>query len=76
MERSDALADLDAVQRFLTLEPYPPQYQVMATAARLLRDKKLSISEWNYDAGNLEFIIHGDNPLRCHILHRSIRAKS
>ncbi|TAK99891.1 MAG: hypothetical protein EPO08_15210 [Rhodospirillaceae bacterium] len=63
MERSDALADLGTIQRYLTLEPYPPQFQVMATAAGLLRDKKLSISEWSYDSGNLEFVIHGDNPL-------------
>jgi len=63
MERSAALADLDVAQKYLALDPYPSQFQLMASAARLLRDSKLSISEWTYNVGSLELVIHGDSPI-------------
>jgi hypothetical protein len=63
MERNSAVNDLDAIQKYLSLEPFPPQFQLMATAEKLLRDKGVGILEWTYDSGNLELVIHADAPL-------------
>jgi hypothetical protein len=62
-DRADAVNDLDAVNQYLALEPYPSQFEVIAAAARILRDKELSVAEWTYDSGNLELVVQGKNPI-------------
>jgi hypothetical protein len=63
LERSEALANLDAVQRYLSLEPYPSQLEVLASVARVLSPQSITITDWSYDSGNLEMSIRGSTPL-------------
>ena len=62
-DRAAALADRDTIDAFLGLEPYPPQFVVVTTAMKLIADKKVSLLEWTYDNGALDFILRGSDPL-------------
>jgi hypothetical protein len=65
LDRSAALANLDTIQKYLSLEPFPPQIQILEAVQRVLgaQQQKLSITDWTFDAGNLEILLHGDTAL-------------
>ena len=62
-DRSSALANLDAVSSYLSLEKFPPQFDLIAAATDLIKDKKVSIAEWGFDSGNLDLVLQADHPL-------------
>jgi hypothetical protein len=62
-DRAAALAERDVIDAYLGLEPYPSQFVVVSTAMKLIADKKVSLLEWTYDNGALEFILRGADPL-------------
>ena len=61
-ERQAALANLDAVDDLLALEPYPTQFAVMAKAARLLQPVQGKVVDWSFDGGAVEFSVQGAGP--------------
>jgi hypothetical protein len=65
LDRSAALANLDTIQKYLSLEPFPPQIQIVQAVQKVLgaQQQKLSITDWTFDAGNLEILLHGDTAL-------------
>jgi hypothetical protein len=62
-ERNAALVNLDAIEAYLALAPQKSQFELIAAAANLLRDKKISVGEWTYDNGNLEVMLQSDRPI-------------
>lgn len=62
-DRAAAFVNLENVESYLSLENYPSQFQVMNVAVGLLRDSKVTIDEWNFDAGNLQLVIQADRAL-------------
>ncbi len=62
-DRAAAMTDRDTIDSFMSLEPYPSQFVVVSTAMNLIADKKVSLLEWTYDNGALEFILRGADPL-------------
>ncbi len=63
VDRSTALDNLDTIESYLSLEPFPPQFEIIAAASNFLRDRNLTIAEWVYDNGNLELTIASPAPL-------------
>jgi hypothetical protein len=63
VSRNVALNNLDSVESFLSLETFPPQYEVVASASTSLRNRNLTITEWVYDNGNLDIVVESANPL-------------
>lgn len=63
VSRSNALINLDNIESYLSLELFPPQYEVISTASNILQGRDLVISEWVYDNGNLELAIESTGPL-------------
>ena len=63
INRSSALSNLDIIESYLSLELFPPQFEVLAAASNLLRERNLTIPEWVYDNGNLELSIESTAPL-------------
>jgi hypothetical protein len=63
MDQSEAVRNLAAIQKYLALEPFPSQFEIFAAAARLLRNRQVSMSDWTYDNGNLEFAIKSNGQL-------------
>lgn len=62
-DRASAFANLEAVEAYLGLEAYPPQFHTMNVVANLIRDSKVSIGEWNFDSGNLQIVLQADRAL-------------
>ncbi len=63
IERSAALSDLDVIEAYLSLKPYPPQIEVLTHASTILGGRNLTISEWLYDNGNLDLTLESPDPL-------------
>jgi hypothetical protein len=63
IDRSAALSNLDSVESYLSLELFPPQYEIIASASNVLANRDLVISEWSYDNGNLELTLDSSAPL-------------
>ena len=62
-DRAGALSNLDVIDAYQGLEPYPPQFALIAEATRLLQPRNVSITDWTFDSGNLELSIHSQLPL-------------
>jgi len=62
-ERTGAIGNLDGIDAYLSLERFPPQFELFAAAGSLLRDGKATLSEWNYDSGQLEIALQADQSL-------------
>ncbi len=62
-DRAGALSNLDNIESYLSLEHFPPQFELFSATANLLRDSKVTLSEWNYDSGQLEIALQADRPL-------------
>lgn len=61
--RSTAIANLDEIEDFLSLEVYPNQFEVLASALRLLAGRDIRIVEWTYDVGTLSFILRSSGDI-------------
>jgi hypothetical protein len=62
-DRAAAFANLETIDSYLGLEPYPSQFQALNAVTNLLRESKVTIGEWNFDAGNLQIVIQADRAL-------------
>jgi len=56
-QRSQALANLDEIDDFLSLEVYPTQFEILTTSLSLLQPMNAKIAEWTYDVGTLSFTL-------------------
>jgi hypothetical protein len=61
-DRSDALTNLDVIESYLSLEPFPRQFEILATTSTLLSGQKAAIAEWIYDSGTLDIVIQTEAP--------------
>ena len=59
--RSEAIANLDEIEDYLSLEVYHSQFEIMTTALRLLQSLNVKISEWTYDVGTLSFTLRAEH---------------
>ena len=62
-QRSEALANLDEIEDFLSLEVYPSQFDVLTAALGLLQPLGAKIPEWTYDVGTLSFTLRSDRDI-------------
>jgi hypothetical protein len=62
-DRTTALTNLDAADSYLFLESTPPQFELIAAAADLIKDRRVNISGWLFDNGNLEVVLQADRPM-------------
>ncbi|MDX2225454.1 MAG: hypothetical protein SFV21_22060 [Rhodospirillaceae bacterium] len=62
-QRDATLANLDAADRMLALEPFPSQFDALAQAFALLNGQNVKIIDWTYDTGVIEMSIEGDGDL-------------
>ncbi len=63
VSRNEALTNLDDIEAYLSLETFPPQYEVLTRASRLLQGRDLTIVEWVYDNGTLSISLDSSSPL-------------
>ena len=63
VSRNEALTNLDNIEAYLSLEVFPPQYEVVASASRILQGRGLTIVEWVYDNGTLELLLDSSSSL-------------
>ena len=64
-DRTAALTNLDAADSYLTLDSMPSQFELIAAAANLIKDRpRVNISDWLYDNGNLEIVLQADRPMQ------------
>ncbi len=61
--RADAIANLDEIEDYLSLEVYPSQYETMIVGLSLLQNLNIKIPEWTYDVGTLSLTLRSDNDL-------------
>ena len=62
-DRSAAFTNLESVEAYLSLDRLPSQFETMNVVMTLLLDRKVSVGEWSFDAGNLEILVQADRPL-------------
>lgn len=62
-DRSTAFTNLESVEAYLSLDRLPSQFETMNVVMGLLRESKVSVGEWSFDAGNLEILVQADRPL-------------
>ena len=62
-DRSMSIANLDAIQKYLSVTPLPNHAEIVGAAQKLIKGKEITISEWTYDSGNLELVVRGGNAL-------------
>ncbi len=58
--RSEAIANLDEIEDYLSLEVYPSQFEILSTALGLLQNLNVKIPEWTYDVGTLSFTLRAE----------------
>ncbi|MBX7197924.1 MAG: hypothetical protein K1X51_00950 [Rhodospirillaceae bacterium] len=62
-DRTAALTNLDAAESYLSLDDMPSQFELLATAADLIKGRRISISDWTFDSGNLDLVLQADRPM-------------
>jgi hypothetical protein len=62
-DRTSALTNLDAADSYLSLENMPSQFELIAAAADLIKDRRVNISDWIFDNGNLELVLQADRAM-------------
>jgi len=62
-DRAAAFTNLNSVESYLGLEAFPSQFQTLNVVTALLRDSKVNIAEWTFDAGQLQLLLQADRPL-------------
>lgn len=63
LDRTRALTALDTVEDLISLNPYPHQIEILARAHNLLRPHTITLANWDYDEGALEFGILSDSDM-------------
>ncbi len=62
-DRTTALTNLDAADSYLSLENMPSQFELLGAAADLIKGRRVNISDWSFDSGNLEIVLQADRPM-------------
>ena len=62
-DRTGALTNLDAADSYLSLENMPSQFELLAAAAELIKDRRVNISDWTFDSGNLDVVLQAQTPM-------------
>lgn len=62
-DRTAALTNLDAADSYLSLENTPSQFELIGAAADLIKGRRVNISDWSFDNGNLEIVLQADRPM-------------
>ena len=62
-DRTAALANLDVIEAYISLEKVPSQFELFVAASKLLLDQRILINEWVFDGNNLDITIQGDHQL-------------
>jgi len=62
-DRNAAFTNLESIESYLSLDPWPSQFETLNIVNALLRESKVSIAEWSFDAGKLELLVQADRPL-------------
>jgi hypothetical protein len=61
--RAEAIANLDEIEDYLSLEVYPNHYETMVVGVSLLQNLNIKIAEWTYDVGTLSMTLRSQNEL-------------
>ncbi len=62
-DRSAALTNLDTAESYLTVDSMPSQFELLAAAADLIKGRRVNISDWTYDSGNLDLVLQAATPM-------------
>lgn len=62
-DRSGALTSLDAADSYLSLENMPSQFELLTATAELIKGRRVNISDWTFDSGNLDVILQGQTAM-------------
>ena len=62
-DRTGALTNLDAADSYLSLENMPSQFELIGAAADLIKGRRVNISDWSFDNGNLEIVLQADRAM-------------
>ena len=63
IERADALSALETAEDLLSLHRYPHQLEILSKAHSLLRQHPVTLTNWDYDDGLLEFGLESDSDM-------------
>ncbi len=66
-KRSAALSALDRVEDFQSLKRYPAQIEIVSAAHDILRRFPVTLSNWDYDDGELQFGLESDEDMDARI---------
>ena len=62
-DRTAALTNLDAAESYLSVDSMPSQFELLTATADLIKGRKVTISDWTYDSGNLDLVLQADRPM-------------
>jgi len=62
-QRSAALSALETVEDYLSLKRYPSQIEIVSAAHDIIRNFPVTLSNWDYDSGELQFGLESDEEL-------------
>ncbi len=62
-DRTGALTNLDTADSYLSLDNMPPQFELLGVAAALIKDRRVNISDWTFDNGNLDVVLQAQAPM-------------
>lgn len=63
LDRTNALTSLEATEDLASLTPYPHQIEIFSRAHSLLQGYPITLANWDYDEGALEFGILSDTDI-------------
>ena len=66
--RTEAIANLDEVEDYLSLEIYPSQFEIMTVALGLLKGLNVKLLEWTYDVGSLSFTLRSERDIEATVI--------
>lgn len=67
-DRSRALSALESAEDLVSLNPYPHQIEVLSRAHNILQPFTVTLANWDYDEGALEFGILSDGDMDARLL--------
>lgn len=62
-DRTAALTNLDITESYLSLDNMPSQFELLAATADLVKGRRVSISDWTFDSGNLDVVLQAERPM-------------
>lgn len=62
-DRTAALTNLDTAESYLSLANMPTQFELLAATADLIKGRRVTISDWTFDSGNLDVVLQAERPM-------------